>query len=105
LYNIPTALLGGKDQNIVVLRVSGYSMTSRIDDGDRIFVDISERTLRAEGIYLLRANDSFLVKIVQWKPDGIKLISQNKDFDSVTLSESSGEVQIIGRVVGLFAKL
>ncbi|MDR2104942.1 MAG: helix-turn-helix domain-containing protein [Deferribacteraceae bacterium] len=104
VYDIPACLLGGKNQNIVSLKVSGYSMSPRIDDGDRIFVDISERTLRAEGVYVLRVNDSLLVKIVQWKPDGVKLISQNKDFDSIDLTGTE-DVQIIGRVIGLFAKL
>jgi phage repressor protein C with HTH and peptisase S24 domain len=106
VYNMPVELLNGKVQNIVALKVSGYSMSPRIDDGDKIFVDISERTLRTEGIYVLRANDSLLVKIVQWKPDGVKLISQNKDFDPIELSASDcSDLQIIGRVVGLFAKL
>jgi phage repressor protein C with HTH and peptisase S24 domain len=106
MYSIPSGLLDSKKQNIIALKVSGYSMSPRIDDGDKIFVDIGEQTLRAEGIYVIRVNDSLLVKIIQWKPDGIKLISQNKDFDSINLSGSeTAEVQIIGRVVGLFAKL
>jgi phage repressor protein C with HTH and peptisase S24 domain len=106
MYSIPAGLLDSKKQNIIALKVSGYSMSPRIDDGDKIFVDIGEQTLRAEGIYVIRVNDSLLVKIIQWKPDGIKLISQNKDFDSINLSGSeTAEVQIIGRVVGLFAKL
>ncbi len=104
VYEIPETLLPNGRQ-IQCIKVSGYSMAPRFDDGDFIFIDIAEQSVRAEGIYVIRVNDALLVKMVQWMPGGLRLISENKNFEPVFISAEeceSMQVQIIGRVVAAF---
>lgn len=104
IYEVSAELLK-RGKNVQCIKVSGYSMTPRFDDGDFLFVDIAEREIRAEGIYVISVDNALLVKTVQWMPDGLRLISENKEFETVFLSAETCEakqVQIIGRVVGAF---
>lgn len=91
--------------NIRCIKVSGYSMTPRYDDGDYVFVDISQNKIGAEGIYIIGVDGMLLVKLVQWIPGGIRLISHNKDFEAIDLTEDTYSpdcVRVIGKVVGAF---
>ncbi|GAB7140062.1 hypothetical protein RsTz2092_00100 [Deferribacterales bacterium RsTz2092] len=107
-YKMSAKMFGikGAAKSTVIMHVSGYSMAPRLDDGDGILVNIKENTLQNEGIYVLRWGGSLLVKTVQKIKDGIRLISYNPNFAPVELTgEECSDVQIIGRVIGMFAKI
>lgn len=94
-------------KNIKCLRVSGDSMYPRFSDGDYVFVDVSPQGIRVEGIYVIRIDNTLLVKKVQWLPNGLKLISENKEYDPVILNEHTynpENVGVIGKVVLILSK-
>lgn len=108
-YQVPFAMFHidpSIAQHVVILYVSGYSMSPRLDDGDGLLVNISETVIRNEGIYVIRWGDSLMVKIVQRIKDGVRLISNHPDFSPVELvGDECADLQVIGRVVGMFTKL
>ena len=106
VYEMPPTFFGMNTANIKCLRVAGDSMRPRFDDGDYVFINPLSQ-LRTEGIYVIRVKGSLLVKKVQWLPDGIKLISENKEYEPVLLNEDTcppDEVAIIGKVVLIVAR-
>lgn len=90
---------GGKDLSII--RVDGDSMAPTLVDGDEILVDRGDRAERLrDGIYVLRRDDSLLVKRLSPSPTGdrVNVISDNEGYRSwpdVPLAS----IQLVGRVV------
>ena len=101
-YGIPEK----QAKNIAIMYVSGYSMSPKLENGDGLLVNISNTSLSGECMYVVRWQESLLVKIIQRLKNGIRLISINPDFAPIDLVEDECEdLQIIGRVVGTFARL
>ena len=93
-------------QGISSMLVKGDSMSPVLDDGDRIFVNLDEKTICGEGIYVIRWEDALLVKTVQKIKNGIRLISSNPKFDTLEFTgEECENMAIVGRVIGIFSKL
>ncbi len=107
VFGMPKKMFNNKQLgNIHCIRAYGASMSPRINDGDFIFVDINNNNLNTEGIYVLRIDNTLLIKYIQWTPDGLRLISENKDYEPVLISPDKFEnnsVSIIGKVVGVFS--
>ncbi len=84
--------------------VEGDSMEPDLRPGDIMLINHTERSVRREGIYVLRMGESVLVKQLQRLPGGnVKVISRNPAYEPFTLSlaelEPDSETAIIGRVV------
>ena len=104
MLNIAKEVLERKGVNInhaALLQASGDSMKGTIDDGDMMLVDTSDTQLVDGRVYAVSADNNVLVKRVQWIPNGIKLISDNPAYDSITvLNEDQEEkARIVGRVI------
>jgi phage repressor protein C with HTH and peptisase S24 domain len=82
-----------------VLRVSGESMVPTLADGDEILVDRGDATDRLrDGIYVLRVDDTLVVKRVAVDPTGrFDIRSDNPAAAGGTIDAASA--QIIGRVI------
>ena len=79
------------------IRVVGDSMEPLLREGDEVLVDTSEKPFR-DGIYVLRLDDTLLVKRVASQGGGrLSLLSQNLAYPPIAVE--AGEIDLIGRVV------
>jgi phage repressor protein C with HTH and peptisase S24 domain len=79
------------------VRVIGDSMEPLLREGDDLLVDLAERPFR-DGIYVVRLDDSLLVKRVTSQGGGrFSLLSQNLSYPP--LSVTTDQFELLGRVV------
>lgn len=100
-WNLPTAefksITSGKPENIKMLRVQGDSMHPTINEGDFVWVDISNNFISSDGIYLIRMATGLAIKRLQSGLSDIVIKSDNSSYSDITASV--GEIQIIGKVI------
>jgi phage repressor protein C with HTH and peptisase S24 domain len=79
----------------------GDSMEPNIRDGDLLLVDVTDRSFRSFGVYVLEVRGERLVKRVQRLFNGsLILISDNRVYQPEEIApEDAGEINAIGRVV------
>ena len=95
----PTANL----RALQIMTAFGDSMEPTLSEGDSVIVDVSEKTIRRDGMYVLRIGDSLFVKRIQVTPKGLRLISDNPLYHPIDASEE--ELEVIGRAyVGVCLK-
>lgn len=87
--------------NIRIITAQGDSMSPEIEDGDAVFIDITDRENLRDGIYLLQVDGELFIKRVQKLiKQRIALISTNKAYKDIELDlDSDIEVRTIGRVI------
>jgi phage repressor protein C with HTH and peptisase S24 domain len=79
------------------VRVVGDSMEPLLREGDDLLVDLVERPFR-DGIYVVRMDDSLLVKRVASQGGGrFALLSQNLSYPPISVD--ADQIDIVGRVV------
>lgn len=91
---------GLKPANLKVIDVVGESMSGKLDDGDKVLVDMSDTVPKGGRAYVLRQGDELLVKYCQLLPDGmLRVSSENQNYPpyDIDLSRTDG-VSIVGRV-------
>jgi len=95
--------LGLSPQDLYLIHVDGESMEPTLRPGDMILIDHrTASSLPRDGIYVLRMDDTLLVKRLQRLPGSVvKVTSDNPAYEPFTLDlkQSAAEVGIIGRVV------
>lgn len=95
------ASLGRSSSRLSFIRAEGDSMAPTLSDGDDILVDESDAADRLrDGIYVLRIDDSLVVKRLAISPAGgsLTIKSDNPAYPDWTGFDASS-VAIIGRVV------
>ncbi|WP_198086625.1 helix-turn-helix transcriptional regulator [Variovorax sp. E3] len=83
-----------------VINVTGDSMQGRLNDGDKVLVDVSDRTPKSGRAYVLLQGEELLVKYCQLLPDGLlRVSSENPQYPTydIDLARTPG-VSIVGRV-------
>ncbi|MFC7050776.1 S24 family peptidase [Emcibacter nanhaiensis] len=93
-------------ESLAVITVSGDSMSPTLQDGDHILVDMSERQIRNDGIYVLRNDDMLLVKRVSINPVTklCTIKSDNPQYDSWSDCEPDA-LDILGRIIWMGRKI
>jgi phage repressor protein C with HTH and peptisase S24 domain len=87
-----------------LVRVEGDSMFPTINNGDYVAVEFSSG-YTADGLYLIRVDDTAFVKRLQRKFGGIKIISDNPQYEEMQISHDDGnEFALIGRVTLIVRK-
>ena len=84
----------GKYPHLMSLPVRGDSMTPTLNDGDMVVCDGGGWD--GDGIYVIKTIDETFVKRVQHTPQGYRVVSDNKLYESYT--GSAEEIAIVGRV-------
>jgi len=84
----------GKYPHLMSLPVRGDSMTPTLNDGDMVVCDGGGWD--GDGIYVIKTVDETFVKRVQHTPQGYRIVSDNKLYESYT--GSAEEIAIVGRV-------
>ena len=90
--------------SLVIITVEGDSMEPTLQAGDLIMVDKTYSYVEKEGIYVILYDELLMVKraqlIIESGMEKIKLISDNKLYESFTIPVSEDEnINIIGKVV------
>ena len=87
-------------RNIRIITADGDSMSPEIDDGDSVFIDISDKLVR-DGIYVVLVDGDLFIKRVQRMPKKhICLISENPAYKEIDINlDSDIRVDIVGRVI------
>lgn len=93
--------------NIAFVTVSGESMQPTLDDGDMILVDLSQRQVGREDIYLLQTDGSLMTKRLKPQRNGeLTVLSDNPEYPSWTISPTEdGQNQVLGKIVWCARKL
>lgn len=85
---------------LVMFLTKGDSMSPTINDGDMLLVDKSDTVLKSEGIYVIRMDDSLIVKRVQKLPDKkAEIISDNSVYKPFVIDLTDETISVIGKVV------
>lgn len=84
-------------EHVKLIRASGDSMTPTINDGDRVWVDVSNNFFSSDGIYLIRVASSIALKRIQISPAGLTVKSDNPIYGDFPLTEDG--CQILGKAI------
>lgn len=91
--------LNAKGQDLFCTKVIGDSMEPFARSGDLIIVDRS-KTTPGDGYYVLNIDGALLFKKIQFIPGRLRVISENADYETYTLTqEDAVNVTIIGRAI------
>jgi len=92
--------------DLAVITVSGDSMKPTLYDDDRILVDMTQKTIRNDGIYVLRNDDMILVKRISLNPVTklCTIKSDNSFYESWEGCQPS-DLDILGRVIWMGRKI
>lgn len=87
-------------EQLKVVEVSGDSMEPTLYKGDHVLVDLGNRAIAQHGLFVLRLDESLMVKRVQklFASGTVRIISDNPKYDAEEISED-GRLDVIGRVV------
>lgn len=95
--------LNATQQDLYLIHVEGESMEPTLRPGDLILVDHREaEKLPRDGVYVVRMDDSLLVKRLQRLPGGqVRVTSDNTAYQPfmINLTQQNNEFDIVGRVV------
>ncbi|MHA6333912.1 S24 family peptidase [Qipengyuania sp. CAU 1752] len=94
-------LTSAKSASLSIVGVKGDSMEPTLSDGDEVLVDASDHGSRLrDGIYVLRSDDTLVVKRIAIKPNGrqITIASDNPAYPTWHDMDRS-EVHVVGRVI------
>jgi phage repressor protein C with HTH and peptisase S24 domain len=92
----------GNPAHMVMLRVTGDSMTPEIKNRDVVLIDQSQKDLRPGYIYAVGVEEMVYLKVVDAKPGQVILSSYNKGYEPLVidmLDDSESRIRIIGRAL------
>ncbi len=103
--NMSKTLLKQINANITtshIIKVRGDSMEPVILDRDKVLADSSKKQLLNNKIYIIRVEDTLMVKRLQKLPKGIiNVISENKKYNSYTLKPDEDNYEVCAQVLWL----
>lgn len=90
--------------NVCLINATGNSMQPVIDDRDLLLVDLSQKLITDEGIYVIRLDTTLVVKRVQKILNGVILISDNPQYPPREISANNfneNDAAVIGKVIAV----
>lgn len=96
----------GNLENFVLFAVRGDSMDPTITDGDFVLIDRSQKEVVVGNIYALRIENAVMVNRLQPMGDRrIKVMSDNKLYESYEFDFGTGDIEIIGQIIWIGREL
>lgn len=93
-----------KHDQVEAIRVTGNSMEDTLAEGSIILIHREKTELVDGGIFVVNTPGGVFVKRIGFNPSGgIDLKSDNRDFETVTLT--GAEIMVIGKVIGALEKI
>ena len=107
-YSFRAVWLQGKGvkDRMILMDVFGNSMAPEIKDGDTVLIDQSQTDIFAGTVYAVGVEDTIMVKRIEKHPRKLVLLSDNKEYAPIFLSdEEMDRVRIIGKVLWICREL
>lgn len=107
-HSFQTAWLQNKGikERMVLMDVFGNSMSPEIKDGDMVLIDQSQTDIFAGTVYAVGVEDTIMVKRIEKHPRKLVLLSDNKEYTPIFLSDDEMDrVRIIGKVLWICREL
>lgn len=97
--------IGNDFKNISIITASSDSMHPTFSEGDLLFVDITIKYYRGDGIYVIDTPGGLLIKRLQTTISGdLKVINDNKNYDPEIISRTDLEsIHICGKVEAVWS--
>jgi len=92
-----------KDDRVRLVTVRGDSMLPNIKHGDVAMVDTEHAYYNGDAVYLIQYDDNTFIKRLQRLPDGLYVISDNKDYLPYKLAPSEDNLQVVGKVLAVLS--
>ncbi|MDR2820245.1 MAG: helix-turn-helix domain-containing protein [Desulfovibrio sp.] len=89
----------GAPAQMALMRVSGDSMSPRIEHNDVVLIDASQRDPVPGRIYAVGVEDMVYLKIVNAVPGKLRLTSFNKDYAPIE-AQTGGQLAQLVRILG-----
>ena len=87
-------------EQLVFVTISGDSMLPTLCDGDRVLVDMLQKTVSHEGLYLLQSEDGLMAKRLRDHNGVLYVESDNSEYENWTIEASARETNpIAGKIV------
>jgi len=94
-----------RDEEVFLLKVAGESMAPLLLPGDLVMVRVQSRVARGEIAVVLIEEEATLKRVYE-EAGGLVLKGDNPDFIPLRIPpEEAAEVQILGKVVGVYRSL
>ena len=92
--------LNVSSEQLVFVTISGDSMLPTLQDADRVLVDMSQKTVNHEGLYLLQSEDGLMAKRLSDNKGELLVVSDNSEYENWTIEASAREANpIAGKIV------
>ncbi|MBS3920559.1 MAG: transcriptional repressor LexA [Deltaproteobacteria bacterium] len=98
---LPTEWVKGKE--VFLLKVKGDSMSPYILPGDYVIVRSQPSAENGDVVVTLMGEESTVKRFFK-KGRKIELKPDNEHWETIRIEEGAGEVQILGKVIGVFRK-
>jgi phage repressor protein C with HTH and peptisase S24 domain len=92
--------LNVSSEELVFVTISGDSMLPTLHDGDRVLVDMSQKIVSHEGLYLLQSENGLMAKRLSDNEGVLRVVSDNSEYENWTIAASAREANpIAGKIV------
>lgn len=92
--------LNVSSEQLVFVSISGDSMLPTLHDGDRVLVDMSQKSVNHEGLYLLQSEDGLMAKRLSDKQGELSVVSDNPDYENWVIPlEARENNPVAGKIV------
>jgi phage repressor protein C with HTH and peptisase S24 domain len=96
----------GVKEQMVLMDIFGNSMSPEIKDGDTVLIDQSQTDIYAGTVYAVGVEDTIMVKRIEKHPRKLVLLSDNKEYAPIFLSDNEMDrVRIIGKILWICREL
>lgn len=87
-------------EQLVFVTISGDSMLPTLHDGDRVLVDMSQKSVAREGVYLLQAEQGLMAKRLKDKQGELQVMSDNPEYENWVIPLAEREHNpVAGKIV------
>lgn len=87
-------------EQLVFVTISGDSMAPTLHDGDRVLVDMSQKNVAHEGLFLLQSEDGLMAKRLSDNRGDLTVTSDNPEYDNWVIEKSARELNpVAGKIV------
>lgn len=87
-------------EEVKVMTVNGDSMSPTLNSGDRLFVDVTVRSFKTDGVYAFVFDKTFHVKRLQMQGSRLAVLSDNPGYEKWYINEDTqDQLYIMGKAL------
>lgn len=89
----------GHSERLMYIQISGHSMAEQLPDGSILIIDLDDRHLQDEKLYVLKTHNFISVRKVSFTSSGIRLQSFSHQKDELLTFQQVSNIDVLGRVI------